>query len=99
MKPSSTTLYPNLLDDYSVINMPPSPEFEKLLPTAEQLATALRGNISSLETMFHKSQKGAKKILFPIIFYIKDTCFCLEFLTLSSDSALIKIGRPVKYVT
>ena len=70
MKPSSATLYPNLLDDYSVINMPPSPEFETLLPTAEQLATALRGNISSLETMFHKSQKGAKKYCLVIVYML-----------------------------
>lgn len=57
-KPPGATLYPNLLDDYSVITSEDSWDIQKLLPIAGQLTTALHGNISSLEAMFHKSQKG-----------------------------------------
>ena len=35
-----------------------SGDIHNLLPTAQQLSVSLNGNISSLEVMLHKSQKG-----------------------------------------
>lgn len=61
-KPSGAALYPNLPADYSVINMPTSEDncldMQKLLPIAEQMTKAVQSNISSLESMIRKSQKG-----------------------------------------
>ena len=54
-------LYPNLLEDYSVISMPSAGDYsdvQKLLLNADHLSTTLRSNISSLESIVHKSQKG-----------------------------------------
>lgn len=53
-------LYPNLLADYSVISMPSLEDcdMKKLLPMAVELSTSLSNNMSSLEKVLHKSNKG-----------------------------------------
>lgn len=54
-------LYPNLLADYSVISMPSSEDchdIHKLLPMAQQLSTSLNSNVSTMESVLHKSTKG-----------------------------------------
>lgn len=64
-KSTGAALYPNLLDDYSVISLPSSDDLsiQKLLPFAEQLSTSLSKNISAVENIVLKSNKGNTIIL------------------------------------
>ena len=56
---SGGALYPNLLDDYSVISLPStddSYDVAKLFTMAHQLSVSLKGTLPSLESML--SNKG-----------------------------------------
>lgn len=67
-----------------------SDDVQKLLPVAKQLASDVSSSITFVETLLSRSPQGTRQSLSAVAF----TFFVFLEATLTSTSALVRIGRP-----